>query len=293
MASRNASTVASVKATIRVELVCIFLFTQTVYCVTLPPIMPFGAVRCLATSLLAIAAPAMNVVFAPPPSTSATTGGFVTALSTITDLSTGMSPDILALFRRDYPGFDYVNAAAAVNGTLTIISLAPFQSGLGGGLSIDASFVPDGGTHASHAYEWMQYLTINPLSTPFLGADSSPFTDPPPNARDDNLPFYWTMSERNTPGLGFAPQGNVNDDILFSDAPRVSDSRAPVSVQLFLYLADFDSTANTITIYDGVEYGFQVTTPGAAPEPDSYASIFLGITGIAVLKLLGLKAQHN
>jgi hypothetical protein len=139
----------------------------------------------------------------------------------------------------------------------------------------------------------MQYLTIDPLTIPFQGATSSPFTDPPPDERDDNLPFYWTTAERNTPGIGFMPGGNINDDVLFSDAPQASDSRAPVNVQLFLYLADFDSAANTVIIYDGVEYGFSIASSAAVPEPASRSLVFLVTTVLINLTMMIRNAPHH
>ena len=220
-----------------------------------------------------------------PPASTVTAGGYMTTIAPLVALDTGLTSDILSLFQLDYPGFSYTNATAAANGTLTINSLTLFQNGLTGGLSFNASYLPGIGTQAPHTYQWLQFLTINPLTTPFLGATSSPFTDPPPDARDDSLPFYWTTAERDTAGLGYATGGNINDDPLFSDAPRVSDSRAPVQVRLDLYLADFDSTNSTVTIYDGLQYGFDLSTPStASPEPSTWLAAWIGLTVIWKLR---------
>jgi len=197
-----------------------------------------------------------------------TSGGFVTTLmpATVTAEPTGLPASITTLFQQDYPGFTYVNATNPANGTLTINTLEAFQNGLQGGVIINAGFVPGAGAGAPDMFEWIQYLTINPLTTPFAGATSSPFTDPPPAQRDDTLPFYWTIAQSETPGLGYAIGGNYDDDPLFSDFPRVNDSRAPVDVGLFLYLTNFDSTNNVVTIYDGIQYGFEVAGVSATPE---------------------------
>lgn len=243
------------------------------------------SLRSLVPLVMAIPAPAMSVNLLAAPSNSVTAGDFATTLAPLISLDTGMPVNIIALFQRDYPAFGYANAAAAASGTITISGLAPLQSGLGGGLSISASFAPSPGSHAPHIYEWMQYLMIDPLSTPFQGADSSPFTDPPPDARDDMLPFYWTNLQRDTPGLGYLAGGNINDDLLFSDAPRVSDSRAPVKVRLSLYLVDFDSTSGAVTIYDGVQYGFDISTATTVPEPPTRGWFVAGICILALLKL--------
>jgi hypothetical protein len=40
----------------------------------------------------------------------------------------------------------------------------------------------------------------------------------------------------------------VNDEPLFSDLVRMNDWRAPVQVRLFLFLADFKSTSNQVTM---------------------------------------------
>jgi hypothetical protein len=240
--------------------------------------------RCVALLLAAMPAPAMSVNFLSPPTNTSAAGGFVTTLSPLTPLSTGMDAAIVTLFQQDYPRFTYTNSTTAADGTLTIGSLVAFQNGLSGGLSISAAFSPAAGTHAPHLYEWMQYLSIDPLSTPFLGADASPFTDPPPDARDDFLPFYWTNLQRNTPGVGYVAGGTLNDDILFSDAPRVSDARAPVKVTLSLYLADFDSTSGSVTIYDGIQYGFDLSTPATVPEPPTAVCI-AGIWMVLIIKI--------
>ena len=248
------------------------------------PAMRFSLV-CLIPLLAALPASAMSISLPAGTAGPATAGGFVTTLSPVNALSAGMPVDIVALFQLDYPGFTYANASTAAGGTLTINSLTPFQSGLGGGLSISARFEPEPGSHALHAYEWLQYIMIDPLSTPFQGAVSSPFTDPPPDARDDNLPFYWTDLQRNTAGLGYLAGGEANDDILFADAPRVSNFRAPVSMRLSLYLVDFDSASRSLTIYDGAQYGFEISASTGVPEPPLRGILVVGSLVLVMLKL--------
>jgi hypothetical protein len=213
----------------------------------------------------------------PPP---ASAGGFVTFLNArpAALLSAGLPDAIVDIFESDYPAFTYQNANA-VDGVLTISALSPFQNGLQGGLNIVARFNPLAGTHAPHRYEWLQYLTIAPLSVPFLGAGTSPFTDPPPAQRDDALPFYWTATQRTTPGLGYVSGWDIEDNPRFSDAPRLNNSRAPVDVQLYLYLSDFDAATNTVTVYDGVQYGFRIA---ALPEP---ATLLFVLGGLGLLLL--------
>jgi hypothetical protein len=55
-------------------------------------------------------------------------------------------------------------------------------------------------------------------------------------------------------------------------------------MDLSLYLTNLDSSTNTITIYDGVEYGFDVQ---AIPEPETAPSALGGLV------LLGLWYYRN
>jgi hypothetical protein len=205
-------------------------------------------------------------------------GQFVTSLSPypFSGLGLGLPDAITTLFGSDYPGFTYANAATPADGTLTISTLSAFQNGIQGGLNIVVSYEPDSGVHAPHIFDWLQYVTITPLTTPFRGADSSPFTDPPPLDRDDNLPFYWTTSQRDTQGLGYVTGGNINDDPKFSDAPRANDVRAPVEMSFYLYLADFDASSQKITVYEGLEYGFNIEP---VPEPGTIGMV-LGVLAL-------------
>lgn len=209
-----------------------------------------------------------------------TAGGFTTTLDpdTHTALAVGATQAIRDLYAADYPGFTYAAAGAARTGTLTISQLDAFQDGSQGGLDIVASFAGD---PAPHIYRWLQYIDLNPISPAFRGATTSPFTDPPPLDRDDTLPFYETNAERNTEGVGYVTGGNINNNPRFWDGPRVNDSRAPVTMHLNLFLADFDSNTNTVTIYDGVQYGFRITS---VPEPSTPALLMLGILGILALR---------
>ena len=210
-------------------------------------------------------------------------GQFVTSLSPypFSGLGVGLPDAITTLFGSDYPGFTYANAATPADGTFTISTLSAFQNGIQGGLNIVVSYEPDSGLHAPHIFDWLQYVTISPLTTPFRGADSSPFTDPPPLDRDDNLPFYWTTTQRDTQGLGYVTGGNINDDPKFSDAPRANDVRAPVEMSFYLYLADFDVSAQKITVYEGIQYGFNIEP---VPEPGT-VSMVLGVLAFAFLSL--------
>ncbi len=204
-----------------------------------------------------------------------TAGGFTTVLDPdpVTALAAGATAAIRMLFLADYPGFTYV-AGGARTGTLTISQLDAFQDGSQGGLDIIASF---SGDPAPHQYRWIQYIDLTPISPPFRGATTSPFTDPPPLDRDDTLPFYETNTERTTEGVGYVTGGNVNNDPRFWDGPRANDSRAPVTMHLNLFLTDYDSTTSTVTIYDGVQYGFRIM-----PEPPT-ALIFFSGFGVLVL----------
>jgi hypothetical protein len=221
----------------------------------------------------------MSLVSLSPGASSSAAGGFITSLDphSASLLGPGLPATVTALFQSDYPGFAYVNSPTPADGTLAIESLSPFQNGLQGGLTITAGFTP-GAPLPAGIYDWIQFVTITPLTSDFLGASSSPFTDPPPLARDDTLPFYWTAAQRLTAGVGY-PAGGSAADPRFADTPRLNDSRAPVTMDLFLYLTVFDNSTNTVTIYDGVEYGFDIQS---IPEPETFATVLGGLLLLAL-----------
>jgi hypothetical protein len=227
---------------------------------------------------------AFNVIITDPNVTHrAAAGSFVTQLDPDTHqhLPAGATEDIRKLYDLDYPNFTYVEAPANRKGALTISQLDVFQDGSQGGLDIVASFA---GAKAHHIYRWIQYIEMNPIAPAFLGAARSPFTDPPPLKRDDTLPFYETDIERNKEGKGYLEKGSLKDNPRFWDRPIVNDSRAPVKFHLNLFLTDEDRGNHTVTIYDGIRYGFQITP---IPEPEAWAMMILG------LGLIGWRLRRN
>lgn len=228
----------------------------------------------MGASIIPGIAGAFNVVITDPNVThQASAGSFVTQLNPDTHrhLPAGATQAIRDLYDADYPNFRYVEAQSNRPGTLTISQLDAFQDGSQGGLNIVASFA---GNPAPHIYRWIQYIEMSPLSPAFRGAATSPFTDPPPSDRDDTLPFYETDAERNTEGRGYVTGGNLNSNPRFWDEPRVNDSRAPVTFHLNLFLTDLDSKNSTVTIYDGLRYGFRITP---IPEPEEWAMMITGL----------------
>jgi len=196
-------------------------------------------------------------------------------------LAAGSTQAIRNLYEVDYPNQTYV-AGGARNGTLTISTLDVFQTGTQGGLDIVASFDGDA---AANTYRWLQYIDWAPIGAPFRGETASPFTDPPPLDVDDGLPFYWTNTERNNEGQGWVTGANQTDNPLFSDTPTANDSRAvpgtPFTFRLNLFLTDYNATTETVTIYDGVQYGFNIS---AVPVPAAvwlFGSGLVGLLGLA------------
>lgn len=231
---------------------------------------------------------AFNVVITDPNVThSASAGNFITQLDPdpYTHLAAGATQAIRDLYRSDYPNFNYI-AGADRSGTLTISQLDAFQDGNQGGLDIVASFA---GETSPHIYRWIQYIETDSLSPPFRGATTSPFTDPPPLDRDDDLPFYETNAERITEGVGYVTGGDFFENPRFWDSPRVNDSRAPVTVRLNLFLTDMDIENNTVTIYDGVQYGLHITP---IPEPETWAMMIAGL-GLIGWRLRGGRADYS
>jgi hypothetical protein len=231
---------------------------------------------------------AFNVVITDPNVThSASAGNFITQLdpNPYTPLAAGATQAIRDLYQSDYPDFTYV-AGAARTGTLTISQLDAFQDGNQGGLDIVASFA---GESSPHIYRWIQYIETDSLSPSFRGATTSPFTDPPPLDRDDDLPFYETNAERTTEGVGYVTGGDFYENPRFWDAPRVNDFRAPVTVRLNLFLTDMDSANNTVTIYDGVQYGLHITP---VPEPEAWAMMIAGL-GLVGWRLRRGRADYS
>jgi hypothetical protein len=232
-----------------------------------------------------------------------TSGNYTTSIAPLPKIiGLGTDKTVIGLFQHDYPKdpdgnpFTYQYAKKAIDGTLTISTLKLFRNGDFGGLNIVASLSK---AVAPHTFRWIQYASVDPAPTAdkkFLGEDRSPFTDPPQSARDEKLPFYWTNEERDNEGKGYVKDGNINNDIRFNDGPFVGDSHAD-STGVFknrfdLFLTDYDVTdpkKPTVTIYEGIEYGYTITK--AAPEPSSLVMIVSGLIVLAGLRSVRAKGR--
>lgn len=149
-----------------------------------------------------------------------------------------------------FPGWTFAGGGQ-LSGTLTVNSYAAAATASQGGASISIAYSPGPNDPPLASLHWIQVIWTNEP----LGGATSPYVDPVPN--DDNLPFYWTLSED-----GSMKNGSTGA-YSFSDAPSRGYPPPPdagvssVSWGADLYLCSWDGQT-TVTIYDGVNWGWYI-----------------------------------
>jgi len=165
----------------------------------------------------------------------------------------------LARVRADFPGWVFNQSVIAANGNYNIVR---YDADIDRALPFDfeVDYVPGAALPPPGTLQWIQFINTNdPVPT---APANAPYVDPQPN--DDTLPFYWTEAERllNT-GLG----GGVA--LRFTDKPSRPLVDSPVNWRADLYLVSWNGVqvvggamAPTVTIYDGIRWGFDIACTG-------------------------------
>jgi len=215
----------------------------------------------------------------------------------VTPLGTGGTKAERDLMAIQFPGWTFTAAAAAAPGTLTIEEYDAISTPQGlppnrGGVDFSALY-DDGKPVAVTTWSWIQIVTSisEEVGYPYT---KNPSVDPPKPAEggvDDSLPFYFTLAELG----GFSPniQGDSiwkgktpiqiqnpakGGDLRFFDEPQGYLTDAYMRNDFDLYLASWaGGDSKTVDIYDGVRWGFQITT---VPEP---SSLLLLVNGLGLL----------
>lgn len=98
---------------------------------------------------------------------------------------------------------------------------------------------------------FVQFINSN---RPFSGATSTPYIDPVPN--DDNLPFYWTETERprfqSGNNLTFSDYSRRTTDDLFGTTPALDS----ITWQANLYYVQWDGNKE-VTVEGGISWGWE------------------------------------
>ena len=178
---------------------------------------------------------------------------------------------------------------------------AKYNGNDGGGAIMDLSF---NGAEAPTNLRWIQFINTTAPFTPGL--------NPSVDGQHDNLPFFWkenatkygvtwgdypeqTPTLKN-PGKRIIQNPNANTDLVFLDAPFRRFSRVPIGDFLDwkaeLYLVTWDEKfAGTVTIHDGIKWGFKIKKD--VPEPLTTLGAVVVLGAIPVLKKKYAKSNKN
>ncbi len=174
--------------------------------------------------------------------------------ATLLDVPTadeGVMKELASTNNTSFAGWTF-NVGAALSGTLTINYYhSKFVGSHRSGAQIKATYVAGAGDPAT-----LRFVQMIDTSAALNGA-TSPYIDPYPNDDPTNapLPFYWTEKETKKFGLTFSD---------FSK--RFHPPTSSVTWRGNLYLTSWDGkTPGTITVHDGVEWGFDA----GCVEPES------------------------
>jgi hypothetical protein len=192
---------------------------------------------------------------------------------------------------KDYPAVQAVTLTngGPLQGTFNFTTFSAGISGGLGGLIIDKNgangvimnYIPP--TNLTFGkdvqLDFVQFIHTNDP----IGAISNNTVYLDPGTPDDNLPFYWTQTERATEGKGWVTGGSQATDPRFSDGPSRLLTDAPVNWTADLFLVSYNTATPTkVTVYDGVNYGFTIR---AVPEPPTVVLFAIGVMVAMVLFL--------
>ena len=185
--------------------------------------------------------------------------------------------------------FDY---SGSLNGNFTLdVYNAKHTAGLTGGAEILLRYTRGAGDPAASNLLWIQVVNTSAPN----GGETIPYPDVYSGANSSsNLPFFFAPTETKldpNPYVGAAniysssykvngAGPNLNYDLAFWDFPQ-RDANATWRGELFL--AGYDSAKKSVVVYDGLNWGFDITAK--APEPGT--DLLVGIALLALRLLTG------
>lgn len=190
-------------------------------------------------------------------------GATVTELKPVTSLSSSSFNTLSfnSSYGGQFSGYT-VNTGSSSGDKITVSTYDAGSSGaaanglplVGGNIvaTYQNNAVPTGTPH------FVQFINTNQP----LGGATSPYVDPAPN--DDNLPFYWTETERpafqSGSNLTFKDYSKRSTDDLFGTSPSLNS----ISWEANLFYVQWDGGTG-ITVEDGMNWGWETksATKGA------------------------------
>jgi hypothetical protein len=226
--------------------------------------------------------------------------------ASVTSLAAGGSASFLAQLGAQFGGFQIVNGGA-LNGTFDVTRYTAINTGTRAGANFSLDYAAGAGDPALNANShWIQEVQDNFNITGINGNNNATargigqpedvidFLAPRGNQIRGNVPYYDVLPTcpaapaRCNPPIPARLQAPFATPPHFEDAARRDEPTA--AVPTITWLADLflvnQTGANQITVYSGVEWGWQATfTPnavGGVPEPSTWAMMMLGF-GVVVL----------
>lgn len=239
------------------------------------------------------------------------TGTCSTALlpANVTSLAAGGSASFLAQMGVQFGGFNIVNGGA-LNGSFNITRYTAINTGAVAGANFSMDYVAGNGDPALNANShWIQEVRDNFNITGINGnnnnaptgignnEDTIDFLAARGNQTRGNVPYYDVLPTCPAPPTACTkpvPPAPFAVPPHFEDASRRSEPTA--AVPTITWLADVflvnQTGANQITVYSGVEWGWQATfTPNVAPVPEASTWAMI-IAGFAIIGLASLRRRE-